>query len=86
MQSQKEITRINVFVTVVLPIVVNVTKRIRQALNFQVIKKCHGLDLVFTIKNGEKKRTFFEKNMKNQFFFLNYMSNWTYSVYSYLRR
>ena len=54
MQNQKEITRINSFLSMVLPVVVNVTKRILQSLNFQVTEKGHGLDTVFTIKAGFK--------------------------------
>ena len=63
MQNQKEITRINSFLTLVLPAVVDVTKRILQSLDFQVIEKGQGLDKVFSIKAAEKEAEFHLHNL-----------------------
>ena len=63
MQNQKEITRINSFLTMVLPIVVDVTKRILQSSDFQVTEKGCGLDLVFLIKHEEKEAEFHLHNL-----------------------
>ena len=63
MQNQKEITKINSFLAMVLPIVVDVTKRILQSSDFQVTEKGHGLDLVFLIKHEEKEAEFHLHNL-----------------------
>lgn len=63
MQNQKEITRINSFLTMVLPVVVDVTKRILQSSDFQVTEKGHGLDTVFVIKAPEKEAEFHLHNL-----------------------
>lgn len=63
MKNQKEITRINSFLSMVLPVVVNVTKRILQSLDFQVTEQGCGLDTVFTIKAGEKTAEFYLQNL-----------------------
>ena len=63
MQKQKEITKINSFLAMVLPVVVNVTKRILQSLNFQVTEKGCGFDTVFTIKADEKVAELYLQNL-----------------------
>lgn len=63
MQNQKEITRINSFLTMVLPVVVDATKRILQSLDFHITEKGRGLDIVFTIKAGEKAAEFHLHNL-----------------------
>ena len=63
MQNQKEITRINSFLTMVLPIVVDVTKRILQSSDFQVTEKGRGLDTVFVVKAAEKEAEFHLYNL-----------------------
>lgn len=63
MQNQKEITRINSFLTMVLPAVVDITKRILQSLDFQITEKGRGLDTVLTIKTGENEAEFHLQNL-----------------------
>ena len=63
MQNQKEIARINSFLSMVLPVVINVTKRILQSFDFQVTEKGCGFDMVFTIKAGEKAAEFYLQNL-----------------------
>lgn len=63
MQNHKQITKINYFLQMVSPIVVDVVKRILQSLDFQVKEKGRGLDLVFIIKREEKKAEFYLKNL-----------------------
>ena len=63
MQNQKEITRINSFLTMVLPIVIDVTKGILQSSDFQIMEKGHGLDLVFSIKSSKKEAEFYLHNL-----------------------
>jgi hypothetical protein len=63
MQIDNEIKRINNFLTIVLPLVVDVTKRILQSLDFQVTEKGRGLDTVFTVKAAEKEAEFHLHNL-----------------------
>lgn len=63
MQIDNEIKRINNFLTIVLPLVVDVTKRILQSLDFQVTEKGRGLDTVFAIKAAEKEAEFHLHNL-----------------------
>lgn len=46
-----------------LPVVVDVTKRILQSLDFQVTEKGRGFDTVFGIKAGEKEAEFHLHNL-----------------------
>ncbi|MCX5638849.1 MAG: hypothetical protein NTX52_14320 [Planctomycetota bacterium] len=63
MQSQEEIEKINRFLCMSLPIVTEIVKTILQSLNYQVIQKGHGLDLVFSIKAGKKEAEFYLHNL-----------------------
>lgn len=63
MQSQEEVEKINRFLFMVLPVVTEIVKTILQSLNYQVIQKGHGLDLVFSIKAGKKEAEFYLQNL-----------------------
>jgi hypothetical protein len=63
MQNQKEIAKINHFLSLVLPIVVDVARTILQSFDWQVKEEGHGLDLAFSIKSGEKEIKFFMYNL-----------------------
>jgi hypothetical protein len=63
MQDQKEIERINRFLCMVLPVVTEIVKTILQSLDYEVIQKGHGLDLVFSIKAGKKEAEFYLHNL-----------------------
>jgi len=63
MQNQKEIAKINHFLSLVLPIVVDVVRTILQSFDCQIKEEGHGLDLAFSIKSGEKEIKFFMHNL-----------------------
>jgi hypothetical protein len=63
MQNQMEIEKINRFLCMVLPIITEIVKTILQSLNYQVIQKGHGLDLVFSIKSDKKEAEFYLHNL-----------------------
>jgi len=63
MQNQTEITKINHFLSSVSPVVVTIVKTILQTLDFQVIEKGRGLDLVFSIKVEKKEAEFYLHNL-----------------------
>ena len=63
MQSQEEIEKINRFLCMVLPIVTEIVKTILRSLDYEVIQKGHGLDLVFSIKAGKKEAEFYLHNL-----------------------
>jgi len=63
MQNQKEIEKINRFLCMVLPIIVDVVKTILRTLDFQITEKGRGLDLVFSIKRGKKEAEFYLQNL-----------------------
>lgn len=63
MQNHIETRKIKQFLTMVLPVVVDVTKRILQSLGFQVTEKGRGLDTVFAIKAAEKEAEFHLHNL-----------------------
>lgn len=63
MQSQEEVEKINRFLCMSLPIVTEIVKTILQSLNYQVIQKGHGLDLVLSIKAGKKEAEFYLHNL-----------------------
>jgi len=63
MQDKNEIAKINHFLSVVSPVVVEVVKSIFQALNWQVKQQGFGLDLVFSIKKVEKEVQFHLHNL-----------------------
>jgi len=63
MQNPKETAKINHFLSLVLPIVVDVVRTILQSFDWQVKEEGHGLDLAFSIKSGEKEIKFFMHNL-----------------------
>ena len=63
MQNQKEIQKINRFLCMVSAVVTEIVKTILQSLDYEVNQKGHGLDLVFTIKKGEKQAEFYLQNL-----------------------
>jgi hypothetical protein len=63
MQDKNEIAKINHFLTVVSPIVVEVIKTILQSLDWQVKQQGCGLDLFFSIKQDEKEAQFYLHNL-----------------------
>jgi len=63
MQDQKEIAKINHFLSLLLPIVVDVIRTIFQSFGWQVEEEGCGLDLAFSIKSGEKELKFFMRNL-----------------------
>jgi hypothetical protein len=63
MQNQNEIAKINHFLALMLPVVVDVVKRILQAFGCQVAEEGNGLDLAFSIRSGEKQVKFYLQNL-----------------------
>ena len=63
MQNQEEITKINHFLSAILPIVVRSVKTILQSAGLEVEEKGCGLDIVFSIKSGEKQAEFYLHNL-----------------------
>lgn len=63
MQDQEEAEKINRFLCMVLPIVTDIVKTILQSLDYQIIQKGHGLDLVISIKAGKKEAEFYLHNL-----------------------
>ena len=63
MQDNNEIAKINQFLTVVSPVVVEVVKSILQSLDWQVKQKGCGLDLAFSIKQDKKEAEFYLRNL-----------------------
>lgn len=63
MRNPKEINKINHFLSLVLPIVVDVVRTILQSFDWQVTEEGSGLDLAFSIKSGEKEIKFFLHNL-----------------------
>jgi len=63
MQDKNEIAKINHFLSVVSPMVVEVIKTILQSLDWQVEQKGDGLDMVFAIKQDEKTAQFYLHNL-----------------------
>jgi hypothetical protein len=63
MQDKNEIAKINHFLTVVSPIVVEVIKTILQSLDWQVKQEGCGPDMVFAIKQDEKEAQFYLHNL-----------------------
>lgn len=63
MRNQKEIAKIGQFLAGTLPIVVKIVKTFLQSSGWQVKQEGQGLDLVFSIKSGEKETKFFLHNL-----------------------
>jgi hypothetical protein len=63
MQDENEIAKINHFLAVVSPIVVDVVKTILQSLDWQVKQQGCGLDIVFAIKQDKKEAQFYLHNL-----------------------
>jgi hypothetical protein len=63
MQNQKEIAKINHFLSLVLPIVIEIVKTILQSIDCEVKQKGRGLDMVFSIKAGKKEAEFYLQNL-----------------------
>jgi hypothetical protein len=63
MQNQIVIEKINCFLTLMSPIIIEIVKTILQTLDFQVIEKGRGLDLVFSIKAEKKEAEFYLHNL-----------------------
>ena len=63
MQNQIEIGKINNFLSLVSPVVVNIVKTILQTLGCDVREEGSGLDLTFHIKSEGKEVRFFLNNL-----------------------
>lgn len=63
MQDQMEIAKINAFLSLASPIVVDVVRTILQTLDFQVKEESSGLKLAFSIKRDEKEVKFYFQNL-----------------------
>lgn len=63
MQNQNEVTKINHFLSAILPIVVRSVKTFLQSAGLDVEEKGRGFDIVFHIKSGEKEADFFLHNL-----------------------
>ena len=55
MQNQKEIAKINHFLSLVSPVVADVVRTILRSFDWQVMEKGSGLVLAFLIKSGDKE-------------------------------
>jgi len=60
---QEEAEKINRFLCMMLPIVTDIVKTILQSLDYQIIQKGQGLDLVISIKAGKKEAEFYLHNL-----------------------
>lgn len=63
MQNQKEITKINHFLSATLPVVVRSVKTFLQSAGLEVEERGCGLDTVFRIKSGEREAEFYMHNL-----------------------
>jgi hypothetical protein len=63
MQNQIEITKINCFLTLMSPIIIEIVKTILQTLGCDVREEGSGLDLAFHIKSEGKEVQFFLNNL-----------------------
>ena len=63
MQSQEEIIKINQFLSAILPIIVRAVKTFLRSVGLEVEEKGCGLDIVFSIKSGEKQADFLLHNL-----------------------
>jgi hypothetical protein len=63
MQNQIEMEKINHFVSLVSPVVVDIVKTILQSLDWQVKQQGCGLDMVFAIKQDKKEAQFYLHNL-----------------------
>jgi len=63
MENQIQIAKINAFLSLVTPVVAVVVRTILETLEFQVVEQGRGLDLVFSIKKGEKQAEFYLQNL-----------------------
>jgi hypothetical protein len=63
MQNQKEIAKINHFLSLVLPIVIELLRTILRATGCEVKEEGTGPDLVFGIKSGQKHVEFYLQNL-----------------------
>jgi len=63
MQNQNEIAKINHFLSLVLPIVIELLRTILRATGCEVKEEGTGPDLVFSIKSGQKHVEFYLQNL-----------------------
>jgi len=63
MQNQKEIAKINHFLSLVLPIVIELLRTILRAAGCEVKEEGASPDLVFSIKSGQKHGEFYLQNL-----------------------
>ncbi|MGD0784342.1 MAG: hypothetical protein ABR969_00810 [Sedimentisphaerales bacterium] len=63
MQNQEETTKINHFLSAILPIVIRSVKTFLQSTGLEVEEKGNGPDTVFHIKAGEKEADFYLYNL-----------------------
>lgn len=63
MQSQEEISKINYFLSAILPIVVRSVKTVLQSTGLEVEEKGRGLDIAFHIKSGKREADFLLHNL-----------------------
>jgi hypothetical protein len=63
MRNQEEITKINHFISMILPGIVQSVKTFLQSAGLNVEEKGSGLDTVFSIKSGKKEADFYLHNL-----------------------